>query len=93
MRKDARDGFQVTGLTQVACPSAVSASRYMTRALQYRHTRGHKLNDYSSRSHCLMTFVFASTEKGGQPGAKGGIKRWVRPAAAERRRKRGMRLL
>ncbi len=61
----------------MACPSDVSAVRYLVKALQYRHTRGHKLNEYSSRSHCIMTFVFASKEAGpeGQTGAKGGIRR------------------
>lgn len=77
VRKDARDGFAVVGLTQVQCPTDTAAVRYMVRALQYRHTRGHRLNEYSSRSHCVMTFVFASRETGpdGQMGAKGGIRR------------------
>ncbi len=34
---------------QVSCPNPQTAVRYMYRALQYRHTRSHKLNDYSSR--------------------------------------------
>ncbi|GFR41524.1 hypothetical protein Agub_g2220 [Astrephomene gubernaculifera] len=78
VRKDSRDGFAVTGLTQVACPTDTAAVRYLVRALQYRHTRSHRLNEYSSRSHCLMTFVFASREGGpeGQMGAKGGIRRY-----------------
>ncbi|GLC51703.1 hypothetical protein PLESTB_000530800 [Pleodorina starrii] len=85
VRKDSRDGFAVTGLTQVSCPTDVSAVRYMVRALQYRHTRGHKLNEYSSRSHCLMTFVFASKEAGpgGQMGAKGGIRRYGKLALVD----------
>ncbi|KAG2440414.1 hypothetical protein HYH02_010302 [Chlamydomonas schloesseri] len=85
VRKDARDGFAVTGLTQVACPSDVSAVRYLVKALQYRHTRGHKLNEYSSRSHCIMTFVFASKEAGleGQTGAKGGIRRYGKLALVD----------
>ena len=49
----------------------------MARAMQHRHTRAHRLNEYSSRSHCLMTFVFASKEKeGGEQGARGGVRRW-----------------
>ncbi|EFJ44812.1 kinesin-like protein [Volvox carteri f. nagariensis] len=85
VRKDSRDGFAVTGLTQVSCPTDVSAVRYMVRALQYRHTRGHKLNEYSSRSHCLMTFVFASKERGpeGQMGAKGGVRRYGKLALVD----------
>ncbi|MEW5320487.1 MAG: hypothetical protein WDW38_011556 [Sanguina aurantia] len=62
VRKDARGGFQVGGLTQLSCPGAASASRYIQRAMVHRHTRSHKLNEYSSRSHCLTTFVFASQE-------------------------------
>eukprot|EP00195_Chlamydomonas_chlamydogama_P013464 CAMPEP_0202909328 /NCGR_PEP_ID=MMETSP1392-20130828/49024_1 /ASSEMBLY_ACC=CAM_ASM_000868 /TAXON_ID=225041 /ORGANISM="Chlamydomonas chlamydogama, Strain SAG 11-48b" /LENGTH=1054 /DNA_ID=CAMNT_0049599039 /DNA_START=77 /DNA_END=3241 /DNA_ORIENTATION=+ len=84
VRQDQRDGFQVSGLQQVACPTAVSAIRQMQRALAHRHTRAHKLNNYSSRSHCLMTFVFASKEKaaGDSPGdarpqgSQGGIRRY-----------------
>eukprot|EP00198_Chlamydomonas_reinhardtii_P013405 XP_001702742.1 predicted protein [Chlamydomonas reinhardtii] len=85
VRKDARDGFAVTGLTQVACPSDAAAVRYLVKALQYRHTRGHKLNEYSSRSHCIMTFVFASKEAGpeGQTGAKGGIRRYGKLALVD----------
>ncbi len=76
VRMDDRDGFQVTGLSQHPCGSAAEALDHMRRALQLRHTRSHRLNDYSSRSHCLMTFVFASEDKGEQ-GAKGGVKRWA----------------
>ncbi|GIL67866.1 hypothetical protein Vafri_21146 [Volvox africanus] len=85
VRKDSRDGFAVTGLTQVSCPTDVAAVRYMVRALQYRHTRGHRLNEYSSRSHCLMTFVFASKETGPgeQMGAKGGIRRYGKLALVD----------
>lgn len=88
VRKDERDGFQVPELTQVQCSSATSMLSHMRRALAVRQTRSHRLNDYSSRSHCIMTFVFASQEKadggrgGGcaaarQQGAKGGIRRCV----------------
>ncbi|KXZ56177.1 hypothetical protein GPECTOR_1g152 [Gonium pectorale] len=88
VRKDARDGFAVSGLTQASCPTDSSALRVCVRALQHRHTRSHKLNEYSSRSHCLMTFVFGSREaaaqdgeqggeaQGGQQGAKGGVRRY-----------------
>ncbi|PNH07917.1 Chromosome-associated kinesin KIF4, partial [Tetrabaena socialis] len=84
-RKDSRDGFAVTGLTQVACPSDAAAVRYCVRALQHRHTRGHRLNEYSSRSHCLITFVFASKEAGpdGQMGAAGGIRRYGKLALVD----------
>ena len=89
VRKDVRDGFSVVGLHEAPCPSAPSALRHMQKALQLRHTRSHRLNEYSSRSHCMMTFAFASQAKaapdgGGadgaeaaEQGAKGGIRKWV----------------
>eukprot|EP00798_Chlamydomonas_sp_ICE-L_P011646 gene11646-34355_t len=83
VRQDQRDGFQVVGLNQVACPSEPAAITQLSRALKHRHTRSHKLNNYSSRSHCLITFVFASKEKGvtsggeAKPqGAAGGVRRF-----------------
>ncbi len=82
VRMDERSGFQVEGLKQASCPSASAALRQMQRALQLRQTRSHRLNDYSSRSHCLITFVFASKENisasnGDErvQGAQGGIRR------------------
>ena len=61
----------------MSCSNYGSAQRQMARAMQHRHTRAHRLNEYSSRSHCLMTFVFASKEKeGGVQGARGGVRRW-----------------
>ena len=89
VRKDVRDGFSVMGLHEAPCPSAPSALRHMQKALQLRHTRSHRLNEYSSRSHCMMTFAFASQAKaapggggedgaeGAEQGAKGGIRKWV----------------
>ena len=56
--------------------------KHMQKALTLRHTRSHRLNEYSSRSHCMMTFTFASKEKspgdvdgGGPQGAQGGIRK------------------
>lgn len=97
VRKDVRDGFQVMGLHEAACPSAPSALRHMQRALALRHTRSHRLNEYSSRSHCMMTFSFASQAKaapdGGadaaeaaEQGAKGGIRKWVMSACCRQDR-------
>ncbi len=63
------------------CITASAALKAMQRALQLRHTRSHKLNEYSSRSHCMMTFTFSSQEKvdgvdEDRPrGAQGGIRR------------------
>ncbi|GAX75527.1 hypothetical protein CEUSTIGMA_g2970.t1 [Chlamydomonas eustigma] len=76
VRKDARDGFYVDGLNSVPCNSSLSALKAMQRALHLRHTRSHKLNEYSSRSHCMMTFYFNSKEKLGAEGAEGGVKRY-----------------
>lgn len=101
VRKDERGSFRVDGLTQMTCKTAGAALKAMARALQHRHTRAHALNDYSSRSHCLMTFVFASKERvpeaGGsqqQQGAAGGLRRYgklvlVDLAGSERLRETG----
>ena len=77
MRKEERGGFRVEGLTQVECGSAGAALSSMSRALVHRHTRAHALNEYSSRSHCLMTFTFDSQEEGQgmAEGAQGGVRR------------------
>ena len=70
----------MVGLNQVACPTLLTAQRNLQRALLHRHTRSHKLNDYSSRSHCLITFLFASKDNAAegneqQQGAQGGMRR------------------
>jgi len=71
VRQDARGSFGVDGLTEVPCDSAAAALRAIGHALQYRHTRAHAMNEYSSRSHCLMTFNFASRERPEGAEAKG----------------------
>ncbi|KAG1661525.1 hypothetical protein FOA52_000035 [Chlamydomonas sp. UWO 241] len=76
VRQDARDGFLVDGLTSTSCSSAPAALKAIGRALSLRHTRSHRLNNYSSRSHCLVTLVFSSREKGGRGGAQGGVRRY-----------------
>ncbi|KAL6765849.1 P-loop containing nucleoside triphosphate hydrolase protein [Haematococcus lacustris] len=81
VRKDERGCFQVEGLTQRPCTSAGEAARALGAALARRHTRAHALNDYSSRSHCLMTLSLASQEvpqPGAAQGAKGGVRRYGR---------------
>eukprot|EP00955_Chlamydomonas_euryale_P084323 363951-Chlamydomonas_euryale.AAC.2 len=75
VRKDDRDGFAVEGLRSIECASVGATLKHAARALALRHTRSHKLNNYSSRSHCIMTMVFASRERGGQGGADGGVRR------------------
>lgn len=79
VRKEASGSFRVDGLSQTVCKTAGGALKTMAKALQFRHTRAHALNNYSSRSHCLMTFNFASKEKQaaeGQAGSQGGLRRW-----------------
>eukprot|EP00201_Polytomella_parva_P021985 CAMPEP_0175047166 /NCGR_PEP_ID=MMETSP0052_2-20121109/5438_1 /TAXON_ID=51329 ORGANISM="Polytomella parva, Strain SAG 63-3" /NCGR_SAMPLE_ID=MMETSP0052_2 /ASSEMBLY_ACC=CAM_ASM_000194 /LENGTH=280 /DNA_ID=CAMNT_0016310999 /DNA_START=94 /DNA_END=933 /DNA_ORIENTATION=+ len=63
VKLDARGGFQVENLTQLACQGPLSTLKQLQKALFRRHTRAHRLNEYSSRSHCLITFVFASRER------------------------------
>ncbi len=77
VRKDERGGFRVDGQTQLECSTAGAALRAMAKALTHRHTRAHAMNEYSSRSHCLMTFNFASQEQGegSAQGAQGGVRR------------------
>ena len=72
VRQDKSDGFYVEGLTHAAAADERAAMGLMSRALAWRHTRSHKLNAYSSRSHCLMSFAVASQQLGGQQqGANG----------------------
>jgi hypothetical protein len=78
VRKEEGGGFKVEGLTQMPCKTGSAAVKAMAGALAHRHTRAHALNDYSSRSHCLMTFNFASKEKakeGEAQGVKGGLRK------------------
>lgn len=62
VRQDPRDGFYVEGLQRLPCASARSALAAMSSALAWRHTRAHRLNASSSRSHCLVTLTLHSLE-------------------------------
>jgi hypothetical protein len=64
----------VQDLSWLECPSLASATAVMAHALSWRHTRAHRLNNYSSRSHCMMTFKFRSQDAKMQ-GAKGAARR------------------
>lgn len=77
VRQDSSEGFYVEGLTQKDVQTSNRALRLMSDALMYRHTRAHRLNSHSSRSHCLITFTIASQELGSNSGAQGGVRRWV----------------
>lgn len=47
----------------------LQAGRLLSKAMAYRHTRSHRLNDHSSRSHCIITLTFNVKERDGdQPG-------------------------
>lgn len=73
VRQDQSEGFYVEGLTQMECPSQASAVAAMAHAQAWRHTRAHQLNSCSSRSHCLMSFVFRSQggeQEDGQAGPR-----------------------
>ena len=77
VRQNPKEGFRVEGLSWASCPTSTSALTQMKKALSVRHTRSHKLNAYSSRSHCLITFRFESQEKANEAqGAKDGVKRY-----------------
>lgn len=43
--------------------SSQQGTRVLSKAMQYRHTRSHRLNDHSSRSHCVVTLEFHSKER------------------------------
>lgn len=69
VRKDPRtEAFCVDGLTQAPAQTPGRALRVLSEALSYRHTRAHKLNSYSSRSHCLITMTVSSQDVGRSPG-------------------------
>ncbi|KAG1665784.1 hypothetical protein FOA52_002879 [Chlamydomonas sp. UWO 241] len=77
VRRTERDTFCCVGLTERPCASASAAMQCMQGALHARATRAHRLNEHSSRSHCIMTFTFASQELGGaEKGAAGGLRRY-----------------
>lgn len=74
VRRAERDTFRCVGLTQKPCASASAAMHCMQGALHTRATRAHRLNEHSSRSHCIMTFTFASQEVGGRGLCQGAAK-------------------
>eukprot|EP00775_Hariotina_reticulata_P004387 gene4387-4641_t len=70
VRQGKNDGFYVEGLTQANAPSAVTALGLLAAALQWRHSRSHKLNAYSSRSHCVITLTVASQDLSDEQGIR-----------------------
>jgi len=81
VRQDPRtEAFYVEGLTHASAQTPARALRVLSEALAWRHTRAHKLNSYSSRSHCLVTMAVTSQDvsSAGQEflqGSKGGVRR------------------
>lgn len=81
VRLDPRtDAFYVEGLTHAPAQTPGRALRVLSDALAWRHTRAHKLNSYSSRSHCLVTLTVSSEDvvSPGQQllqGVKGSMRR------------------
>jgi hypothetical protein len=57
------DSFYVEDLTVLPCASARAAGCALSRAMAWRHTRAHKLNEHSSRSHCIVTLEFHVVER------------------------------
>lgn len=60
IRNDRHKGFYVDGLTTHACDTADDAVGFHQRGLSQRQMRAHKLNEQSSRSHCLLTLHIES---------------------------------
>lgn len=74
VRQDPRQGsFYVEGLSQVPCGTLAAAVDVISAAMSWRHTRSHKLNNYSSRSHCLITLAIRRQEPG--EGDEAGLRR------------------
>ncbi|KAK9823453.1 hypothetical protein WJX72_002869 [[Myrmecia] bisecta] len=61
VRHNKHSGFYVEGLQTFSCPNPSTALRHMNRALMHRHVRSHRLNQHSSRSHCIMTLHLQAT--------------------------------
>lgn len=79
VRKDPRtEAFYADGLTQAPVQSAGRTLKVLAAALSWRHTRAHKLNNYSSRSHCLISLTIMSQDRqAGQDAQQGSMRRHV----------------
>jgi hypothetical protein len=76
LRQDPRNGsFYAEGLTQARAASAPEALAAMASGLARRHSRAHRLNACSSRSHCLMAFAVRSAARGGDGTGGRGVRR------------------
>ena len=76
VRQDRTGCFYVDGQTHQGCSSFRSAMSVMCEALVWRHTRPHRLNNFSSRSHCLVAFNIKSQDSS-EDGASGGVRRYA----------------
>ncbi|DBA74159.1 hypothetical protein WJX77_004162 [Trebouxia sp. C0004] len=75
VRHDKHRGFFVEGLAEVPCATCADALSFMHKALTTRHIRSHRLNEYSSRGHCIMTLQFETTpllNRGNSMGSRSG---------------------
>ncbi|GBF99065.1 kinesin [Raphidocelis subcapitata] len=76
VRQDPRsEAFYVPGLTRIPVTSPKDAVAALAAALAYRHTRAHRLNVSSSRSHCLVAFDVHSEDRSGQGFGGRGVRR------------------
>lgn len=76
VRQDPRtEAFYVGGLAQARVTTPSDALSAMASALSARHTRAHRLNLYSSRSHCIMTFAVHSEDRSGDGVGGRGVRR------------------
>ncbi|KAI8469352.1 MAG: hypothetical protein J3K34DRAFT_513527 [Monoraphidium minutum] len=76
VRQDPRTGsFYAAGLTQRRVGCGADALAGMAAALAARHTRAHRLNACSSRSHCIMSFVVHSEDRSGDGAGGRGVRR------------------
>ena len=58
------DAFAVEGLTEESCNEARDVVTRLRKALIKRHCHATRVNDQSSRSHCLITMHFCSRKHG-----------------------------
>ena len=62
MRYNNVDGFYVENLAVFECGTAEEALEHFQHGVQYKQMGSHKLNEKSSRSHCLFTLYLESND-------------------------------
>ncbi|KAJ3044377.1 Kinesin- protein 12 [Rhizophlyctis rosea] len=76
-------GFYVDDLIEVDCKTLDDAMGVLDEGLRNRTTRSHKLNEYSSRSHSILTVTIETPLESGE-GKKVGMMKFVDLAGSER---------